>query len=170
MQLGLISVVGLCIGTSVLVGGVMKAKRGTWTRAASMDMLQTFQDRMLPVVLRIAFLIYPIVTNVAFEAWPCYKFQNGRGWLVADVNIECWQKEHYNVRALAMAGVMIYPVGLFALNAALLFKARKAITQSKPTHLSRALSFLHREYEPNFFWWELMECVPSAASNIHAHH
>ena len=43
------------------------------------------------------------------------------------------------------------------LNATLLFCARKAIVSGKATPLSRATAFLHREYEPQFFWWELVD-------------
>ena len=54
---------------------------------------------------------------------------------------------------------IIYCFGLFALNAMLLFLARKPILAKRPTAtpLSRAIRFLYREYEPWAFWWELME-------------
>ena len=32
-----------------------------------------------------AFLAYPIVTNVAFAAFSCFKFKGGAGYLKADV-------------------------------------------------------------------------------------
>ena len=35
--------------------------------------------RVMPVFLRLAFLVYPIVTNVAFEAFSCYQFEDERG-------------------------------------------------------------------------------------------
>ena len=119
--------------------------------------LGTLFRRVTPSVLRLAFLVYPIVTNVAFEAYSCFTFEDGRSWLITDVAIECNTPPHDEARALASLAITIYPVGLFLLNALLLFCARTAILSAQPTALSRSLSFLHSEYEPNFFWWELME-------------
>ena len=39
-------------------------------------------------MLVVLFLLYPLVTNVAFEGFPCYWFENGDGWLRADVSIQ----------------------------------------------------------------------------------
>ena len=60
---------------------------------------------------------------------------------------------------LAWAAVIIYPVGLIVLNASLLFCARKAITSKRETPLANAIAFLHKEYEPHLFWWELVEML-----------
>ena len=49
--------------------------------------------------------------------------------------------------------------GLLILNAALLYCARDAIRSNKPTALSEAIKFLHGEYEPHVFWWELVEML-----------
>ena len=38
------------------------------------------------------------------------------------------------------------PVGIFTFNAAMLYRARKAIYSERPTLLSRTLEFLHKEY------------------------
>ena len=47
-------------------------------------------EKALPPVLQLMFLLYPLVTNVAFEGFSCYWFKPDaagfrRGWLVADV-------------------------------------------------------------------------------------
>lgn len=45
-------------------------------------------ERIMPIVLRIAFLSYPIVTSFAFEAFSCHVFDEGAGaWLVAGVRL-----------------------------------------------------------------------------------
>jgi hypothetical protein len=49
--------------------------------------------------------------------------------------------------------------GLIVLNAALLYCARVAIRSNQPTALSKAIGFLHREYEPHIFYWELVEML-----------
>lgn len=130
---------------------------------------QAFLETSLPNILRLLFVFYPIVTNTAFEAFSCYTFDDGtnytRAYLVSDVSIECtppWGGNTYNewhttVTIVAYAAVALYPVGLIVLNGVLLFAARKAIQSGKPTALSRATAFLHREFEPQFFYVRIHE-------------
>jgi hypothetical protein len=110
-----------------------------------------YMDHALPVLLKLLFIAYPLVTNVAFEAFPCHDFDDS-AWLKADVSIPCYTPEHDAVIRLAAVAIFVYPVGLLVLNAALLFLARKAIANEQPTPLSRATAFLHREYEPHMAW------------------
>ena len=42
-------------------------------------------------------------------------------------------------------------------NASLLFCARRAIRNGDLTPFSTSIRFLHKEYVPAFFWWELVE-------------
>ena len=81
----------------------------------------------------------------------------GERFLVADVSVKCGSPEHSDIQGLAWIAIVIYPVGNFVLDAVLLLSARSAIQEEKPTILSRATSFLHAEYKPLFFWWELIE-------------
>ena len=107
----------------------------------------------LPWILRLLFLLYPLVTNVAFEAFPCHEFADGTRWLKVDVSIECSSPLYTDeVVPLAWAAIIVYPIGLIALNATLLGCARKAIINRRQTVLSTAIAFLHKEYEPQFFW------------------
>jgi hypothetical protein len=110
-----------------------------------------------PLVLRLLFFMYPIVTQEAFKAFPCYTFDAGKptesSWLRADVSIECDTDDHTSAKALALLAIALYPIGLLLLFARLLFLARGAITSGRPTPLSTALGFLHREFEPRFYWW-----------------
>ena len=114
------------------------------------DLLET----AVPPLLELFFLAYPLVTNVAFDAFSCYPFLESE-WLKADVAIQCHTAEHDEAKALAVVAIILYPVGLLVLNASLLYAARRAILTQRPTPLSRATAFLHREFEPQFFFWEV---------------
>ena len=117
----------------------------------------TVFEKALPPVLQIMFVLYPLVTTAAFEGFPCYEFESGRGWLIADVSIECRTPDHASAQTLAWTAVLIYPVGLWLLTLLLLTRARKAIVSGIETPLSRACFFLYKEYDVTCFWWELME-------------
>ena len=96
---------------------------------------------------------YPLVTSAAFEAWACYDFEGGRSFLKADVAVECGSAAHEHVVGWAMAALLLYPVGLFVLTAALLNRARRAIVHGPSTPLSRALAFLYAEHQPAYYAW-----------------
>ena len=61
----------------------------------------TILEKALPPVLQIMFVLYPLVTTAAFEGFPCYEFESGRGWLIADVSIECRTPDHASAQTLA---------------------------------------------------------------------
>ena len=47
---------------------------------------------LIPIALRVLFLAYPIVTNVAFDGFSCLALDDGDGtsrWLAADLSIRC---------------------------------------------------------------------------------
>ena len=112
-----------------------------------------------PAALRVFFLAYPIATNVAFDAFSCYDFQDGASYLVTDVTIRCGSDQHWQAKRVAILGIFLYPVGLLVLNASLLVFSREAILVQKPSALSRATAFLHREYKRDFYLWELAEML-----------
>jgi len=112
----------------------------------------------------VIFVLYPKVTNVAFEGFPCFWFEPvgnapARGWLRADVSIECNTPEHDSVRLLAWAAVLVYPIGMWFGCFALLQRASTAIFSGKMTPFSRSVAFLYEGYNVPTFWWELMEML-----------
>ena len=110
-------------------------------------------------MLKTLFVLFPLVSNVAFEAFPCYDVELGLGergrWLIADVAIDCDAPAHDSVQTIAWIAVLVFPVGITLGTGALLFRARKAIVSESPTKLSTAIAFLHREYKTDFFFWEV---------------
>ena len=131
-----------------------------WKRRAGSAPEATLFEQSLPLSLLVLFFAYPKVTQIAFEAFSCHEFEDGaRGWLKADVAIECGTAEHATAAGVATTAILLYPVGLNVFFSLLLLKARKAIVGGIETPLSRATAFLHKEYEPTCFWWELAEML-----------
>ena len=155
----LVALATLTVLTHLLVMAIKKGSTGAG-RVENNKAVQVWPSftlilkSVMPAVLRIAFLMYPIVTNVAFEAFSCFWFEDGTGFLITDVSIECDTPEHTSAKVWASLAIFIYPVGLFVLNAVLLYGARKAIKLEENTSLSATLFFLHHEYQPDYFWWE----------------
>ena len=119
--------------------GFVLVRRRRLTMAALVELA-------LPSALRMLFLIYPTITNVAFAGFPCYSFDDGSTFLKADVSVSCNGAEYDQVvLPLVWLAIVIYPVGLIVLNALLLFCARRAIIERRKTTLSTATAFLHKE-------------------------
>jgi len=119
---------------------------------------RTLVEAALPPTLKLTFLAYPLLTNYAFRGFACYRFVES-AWLKADVAVECGSADHDEAVALASVAIGLYSAGLLAIHAALLHSARHAIVHQRPTALSRAIAFLHREFRPEAFWWELVEMM-----------
>jgi hypothetical protein len=123
------------------------------------DTPPTFIEQCLPPVLTALFFLYPLVTKAAFDGFPCYTFANGRGWLRADVSIECGTADHSAATGVAWIAVVAYPVGIWLFCLICLWRASSAIIAGKDTNFTRAVGMLHREYDATAFWWELAEMV-----------
>ena len=119
------------------------------------------RDRLkltMPPFLQLFFIAYPLVTTVAFDSFPLYVFEDN-SFLKADVQVEYGSAAYDNVVSWAVVAIVAYPVGILVIFGALLFAARDAIMNKQPTALSESIAFLHREFEPHMFWWELMEML-----------
>lgn len=62
-----------------------------------------------------------------------------------------YSEAHRRIIVLALVTIAIYPFGVLVFQGALLILARKGIMSGRPTPLTKATSFLHRQYKPQFF-------------------
>eukprot|EP00965_Chrysotila_dentata_P219801 6191359-Pleurochrysis_carterae.AAC.12 len=81
--------------------------------------------------------------------------QTYRTYLHDDYSLECSTGEYARSRDWAYALIALWPVGVPLLYSTVLAASRKADTARGPSKLSRAVGFLHRDYKPRFFWWEV---------------
>ena len=111
-----------------------------------------------PPILRGLFLVYPLIANVAFEAFSCHDFEGNP--LIVDVRIACYTDEYYSgVFTLAIAAVSFWAFGLVIVNGTFLVCARKDLLRHRETTFTKAVGFLHADYDPSFYWWELVEML-----------
>ena len=137
----------------ILLGALWRLWR-TGARCTPAALLES----ALPSILRLLFVLYPLIANKAFEAFSCCSLDDGSSFLIADMDVSCHSDFYLtDVRVVAWVAIAVYAFGLWALNAGLLFFARRAILTEQPTTLSSATRFLYKEYESWAFWWE---CAP----------
>ena len=118
--------------------------------------------RALPYLLYILFFAFPLVSSRAFQAFDCEEFDDGTRFLRVDYSLDCNDAEYDRVISLAWVAIALYPIGVPLLYLTLLLSARKAILAEQPTALSRSLTFLHQDYAPSMFWWEMVEISKKA--------
>ena len=94
---------------AIIIIVVVIAKRKL---AKDKDSQTTLLESVLPPFNLIMFLLYPKVTQTAFDGFPCYELADGTGYLIVDVGIECRTADHNVATGLAWIAVIVYPIGL----------------------------------------------------------
>ena len=117
--------------------------------------------RWLPVSLVLAFCFTPSVSASIFRAWHCksYAFDDveEHSFLAEDPSVRCdGSDEHNEILVVAWVLVVIWPVGMVVLYASLLVPCRfMLLDETNESPLLDATTFLHRDYKPAFYWWEV---------------
>ena len=116
--------------------------------------------RATPLCLKLLFLAYPTVSTVAFRVFDCEDFGALYGsYLRVDYSFHCDGDAYTAMKAVAVVAILIFPIGVPLTYFGLLLKASPAIRSQAPTRFSASLSFLHADYLPQFFWWEIVEVM-----------
>ena len=196
-QLAITMLAPLVIAGAIVLGCVLRSCCGRVPKDRFAGLLAG-----LPWLLTLSFLVFPMVSpaysiplatsrysrvqtriprqvsSAAFRAFSCERFDTGREFLRADLSVECSTSAHVSevheaAKKLALAAIMIYPVGISCLYIFAFVYARPAIRESRTTRLSQAIGFLSQDFEPAYLWWEAPSCisndlaaVPSAYSVV----
>jgi len=121
--------------------------------------------QLLPLSLFVAFCTCVSVSKYIFAVWDCMDIEDNslvvpptsRSFMASDLAVECdilGNSEYARTRDLATVMFAIWPVGMPLIFLAILLPSRKALLKERLTRLTRATSFLHKDYEPEFFFWE----------------
>jgi hypothetical protein len=125
------------------------------------------------VFLAMTFLIYSTVSTTVFQTFACDTIDDSAtvktSCLRADYSIQCGTSEHQSYIVYAVVLVFIYPVGIPALYAWLLWKNKHELSsktdasehmldRSKDVSL-RSTRFLWKSYTSRMYYWEVVECM-----------
>ena len=80
------------------------------------------------------FLVYTSVTSIIFQTFVCYNVADGTRMLRADLTIDCNSNAHLRASVYAVIMIFVYPVGVFCLYAAILFKNRHILRRGADHH------------------------------------
>ena len=127
----------------------------------NIEALRNVWHKHLSVVLLLTFLVYSSVGAVLFQMFNCEELDNGKNYLRADYSIECNTAWHRALMVYSAVMVLLYPVGIPALYAYLLFKNRDVLADSGLRTIEEYVqltSDLWKPYKPSRFYYEVIEC------------
>ncbi|KAL1499616.1 hypothetical protein AB1Y20_011815 [Prymnesium parvum] len=118
----------------------------------------------LPASLVLSFCFAPTVCTSIFRAWYCVDFAydhlEEHSFLAQDLSVRCGSKEHNEILLTAWLLVAIWPIGMVVLYSSLLIPCRSMLLEETfNSPLIRATAFLHRDYKPAYFWWEVVSLL-----------
>ena len=123
--------------------------------------LNNARQKHMSMTLLITFLVYLSVSSVVFQTFACEDLDDGKNYLRADYTIECDFPKHRAFQTYAGLMILVYPVGIPAFYAVLLFCARPVLRDEagrEESSVVRSTSGLWKPYKPQRFYYEVIEC------------
>ncbi|CAN0412480.1 unnamed protein product, partial [Pylaiella littoralis] len=151
--------IGPLIVLALLAATYTIAKR---TSSGSEAALQKIRHKHVSMVLLISFLVYSSVSGTVFQTFACDSLDDDREYLRADYRIECTSSKHQAFESFAGIMIMVYPLGIPAFYAVLLYKSRGVLeskTDRETSLQAQTISDLWEPYKPERFYYELIECL-----------
>lgn len=124
--------------------------------------VENIRHKHVSMVLLVFFLVYSSVSAMVFQTFACDGLDNGDKFLRADYRIDCTSSKHQAFMIFAGVMIFVYPVGIPAFFAYLLFKGRGVLRNKVERATSdnvQAISDLWVPYKPDRFYYELVECL-----------
>jgi hypothetical protein len=100
------------------------------------------------------FLLYPSVSSMLFQVHNCRRV-DGVSYLHADYSITCDSPGHRHAEIYSIVLIVLVAIGIPALYLRLLFPHKHDIL-SGGNESPRHLDFLHSDYKPRFWFWEVV--------------
>jgi hypothetical protein len=100
-------------------------------RTMAIDKALAVRNTCTKVFLLLTFIIFPSVSTTVLRAFPCRDFDDGSSLLKADYSIDCNAPGRPGYVFYAVLMTLIYPIGIPALYAVLLWKQRQLICPEK---------------------------------------
>ena len=114
-------------------------------------------------VIVVILLCYSSASSAVFRTFACDSLDGGKLYLRSDYRIECDSPKHKRFQIYAAFMIAVYPLGIPLLFALLLYRSRKALTNTSLRNDSEDLvqqstSNLWKPYKPSAFYYEMVEC------------
>ena len=124
--------------------------------------------RWLSALVLVFYFFLPCVSRFIFEARRCESFVHNDStrkrisYLLSDLSKHCnsgpsWTNEARDLDMYFWSFFVLWPVAVPTGFLALLLSCRKSLSNSRVTKVASASSFLWRDYDPSFAYWEAID-------------
>ena len=110
-------------------------------------------------LLLLTFFIYSSASSTVFQTFACETLDDEVEYLRADYRIICTDAKHRAFELYAGIMIMVYPVGIPLLYAALLFQRRQVLADAGADKtVAQPIADLWEPYRPERYYYEVVEC------------
>ena len=155
----LVTTIGPILTVSILAGTYYYVVK---RHGASGETLDYAWQKHVSLILFIMSFVYNGASSVIFPMFECENVDDDHDYLRVDYSIDCSTDRHRFLRAIAGFMILVYPLGIPAFFAFLLFKNRRVLLNEdlrENVSSVRAISDLWKPYKPSRFYYEVFECV-----------
>lgn len=133
---------------------------GQFRNRCSESAMRQLRHKHQAALLYVAFLVYSPVSYSIFKTFGCDELDDENTYLRADYSLSCSTSRHSWYEAYALIMVGVYPVGIAAVFAWLLFLYRRDLTRSDRETLAHLtpLRGMWAPYKPSLYYYEVVEC------------
>jgi len=112
------------------------------------------------IILYFIFLIYPSVSSMALSHFACKDIDDGHtvySLLLADVRQRCYDSRWNTYAFVAVACILVYPIGIPLFYFYLLWARRNRLFTDGAVQAT--FGFLYMGYQDNRWWWEIVDLL-----------
>ena len=102
-------------------------------------------------------MVYPSLITVAFDLFNCYEIEAGEQWLLHDLQLRCWEKDHLLWASLiGVPSIILWVIGIP-------FVGHSALRRNKETLYEEATlakyKQLYQGLKPKTYFWEFVTLI-----------
>jgi hypothetical protein len=143
------------------IGAAVLTARACMSNTHALEKHTKINQAVSKIIVLVVLLIFPGLSTRLFSMFKCTRFRgiDDVVLLVADYSVQCHQDEHATFTIVAIVFLIVYIVGIPFVMFLLLWWHRKHlhdVTSTKHVMVKNALGGLYLQYEPKYWWFELM--------------
>lgn len=155
----LISTIGP-IGTVCLLGGIYAI--AVHRNRGSEEGLRNVRHKHVSAFMLLTFVVYSSVSSMVFQMFACDPLDDNTSYLRADYRIDCDSSKHRALQAYSRVMIVVYPFGIPALYAIVLFSNRNVLTNDvedrEECSSAHQITHLWKPFKPERYYYEVIEC------------
>ncbi|CAG9321988.1 unnamed protein product [Blepharisma stoltei] len=113
-----------------------------------------FMKNIVTTSIIVAFLVHPSLIKYYFSSFDCTTLDYGEVWLVDDLSLKCWDKQHvYYTTAVSLPAIILWGIGIPTTCLFLIIKNKEKLSDIS---VRIKYGFLFNGYKSRSYYWEFV--------------